>query len=176
MSTQYDEYLQEHRSNCMKGLEWLRANLPDLLIMGYDYEGQMLEHDRSKNEADEYVPYDNYFYGGNRSYAMKQEAKVEFDKAWLKHIHRNPHHWQHWVLVHDEPNEATTAIDMPYSYIIEMICDWWTFSWKSGNLNEIFKWYDAHKDYMVLSFNTKCTVEHILACIKEKLEASNDQT
>nr|DAE02562.1 MAG TPA: hypothetical protein [Siphoviridae sp. ctmYS12] len=29
-------------------------------------------------------------------------------------------------------------MDMPYNYIIEMICDWWAFSWNKGNLQEIF--------------------------------------
>ena len=59
---------------------------------------------------------------------------------------------------------------MPYNYIIEMICDWWAFSWNSGNLNEIFDWYDEHKNYMKLSDATRKTVENILSKIKEKLE------
>ena len=61
-------------------------------------------------------------------------------------------------------------MDMPYNYIIEMICDWWAFSWVSGNLSEIFNWYDQHKDYMKLSDQTRKTVEDILSKIKEKLD------
>ena len=53
-----------------------------------------------------------------------------------------------------------------------MICDWWAFSWNSENLNEIFNWYDKHKDYMKLSDDTSKTVEDILSKIKEKLEAN----
>ena len=59
---------------------------------------------------------------------------------------------------------------MPYNYIIEMICDWWSFSWRTGKLDEIFNWYDAHKDYMKLSDSTRKTVETILAMIKVKLD------
>lgn len=59
---------------------------------------------------------------------------------------------------------------MPYNYIIEMICDWWAFSWNSENLNEIFDWYDKHKNYIKLSDNTRKTVEDILSKIKDKLE------
>ena len=51
-----------------------------------------------------------------------------------------------------------------------MICDWWAFSWNSENLNEIFDWYDKHKNYMKLSDATRKTVEDILSKIKEKLE------
>ena len=99
-----------------------------------------------------------YFYGGNRSYAVVQE----FNYAWLRHIHRNPHHWQYWILVNDDPDEGEVVMDMPYNYIIEMICDWWAFSHMKGDLTEIFKWYDEHRDYMKLSDNTRKEVEWIL--------------
>lgn len=59
---------------------------------------------------------------------------------------------------------------MPYEYIIEMICDWWAFSWAKENLFEIFKWYDEHKDYMKLSDWTRIEVEDILKQMKAKLE------
>lgn len=115
-------------------------------------------------DAEEYRAYDAYFYG-NKS------AKVveEFKKAWLLHIHRNPHHWQHWVLNCDEPDEGEICLDMPYQYIIEMICDWWSFGFASDDLPEIFDWYDAHQDYIKLSSETRKTVEDIMWAIREKL-------
>ena len=51
---------------------------------------------------------------------------------------------------------------MPDCYIIEMICDWWSFSWKQENLYEIFKWYEERKDYIKLSDYTRKKVEDIL--------------
>ena len=59
---------------------------------------------------------------------------------------------------------------MPYNYIIEMMCDWWAFSWNKGNLNEIFDWYEKQKYYMKLSNATRKTVEDILSKIKKKLQ------
>ena len=59
---------------------------------------------------------------------------------------------------------------MPYDYIIEMICDWWSFSWQSGNLYEIFNWYEEHSKYMKLAPGTKNTVEYILDNMKNKLQ------
>lgn len=172
MSVQYDEYLKQHKENVYRGYEWIRDNLPDLLEGYYDYEYQiMYGHDSSKSDKEEYDAYDRYFYGGNRSYQVVQD----FNYAWLRHIHLNPHHWQHWVLIHDEPNESETILDMPYNYIIEMICDWWAFSWNKGNLYEIFDWYDAHKDYMKLSKNTRKYVEKILAAIKKKLDENKSE-
>lgn len=92
-----------------------------------------------------------------------------FNRAWLMHIHRNPHHWQYWVLINDEPKEGTILIEMPYPYIIEMICDWWAFSWIKGDLSEIFAWYKDHADYIKLHNNTRSIVEEILEMIRTKL-------
>lgn len=61
-------------------------------------------------------------------------------------------------------------MDMPYEYILEMICDWWAFSWSKGNLGEIFTWYEEHKNYMKLSPKTRKTVEDILDKISDKFE------
>lgn len=172
MSFQYDNYLTQHKQNVAKGFKWIRDNLPELFIdiPGVNYEHQICyEHDYSKESPEEYSAYDAYFYGGNRSY----EVVENFRKAWLHHIHYNPHHWQHYILINDDPNEDEITLDMPYNYILEMICDWWAFSWNSGNLTEIFKWYDQHKDYMKLSDATRKTVNDILSKIKEKLGETN---
>lgn len=83
--------------------------------------------------------------------------------------HRNPHHWQYWVLINDEPKEGTILIEMPYPYIIEMICDWWAFSWIKGNLSEMFAWYKDHADYIKMHNNTRSIVEEILEMIRTKL-------
>lgn len=167
MSVQYDQYLENHKANVRKAFEWFKENLPEFLIDDHDYEHQIcFSHDYSKNDYSEYKAYDDYFYGGNRSYAVVQN----FKKAFLRHIHCNPHHWQHWVLIQDDPDNGELILDMPNEYIIEMICDWWSFSWSKGNLNEIFTWYDAHKDYIKLSSSTRFTVETILKRMKEKIQ------
>lgn len=169
MSREYDLYLQNHKTNVKKGFDWIKENLPDLIPSddGIDYEHQIgFEHDASKSDPEEYEAYDAYFYGGNRSYEVVQN----FRYAWLKHISLNPHHWQAWILVQDDPEEGEIVLNMPYNYILEMICDWWSFSWNSGNLREIFGWYDKHKDYMKFSDKTRKTVEDILGKIREKLD------
>lgn len=134
MSYQYDLYLQKHKANVKKGFDWLQTNMPWLFEGKPDAAWQTeFEHDASKSKPDEYEAYDAYFYGGNRSYAVVQA----FQRAWLLHIHRNPHHWQHWVLINDDPGEGEVLLEMPYNYIIEMICDWWAFSWEKGIRMEV---------------------------------------
>lgn len=169
MSREYDMYLQQHRDNVRKGFEWIKVYVPEVLNgMDLDELDKQVcsEHDASKDLTDEYFAYDRYFYGGNRSYKVVED----FNYAWLYHIHRNPHHWQYWVLVNDNPDEGIVTLDMPINYIIEMICDWWAFSWNSDNLYEIFNWYDEHKDYMMLSQFTRDWVDIILGKIRIELD------
>ena len=169
MSYEYDRYLSNHKSNVTEGYEWLCDNLPELIKDNYGHQ-ICFAHDHSKFQSNEYEAYDAYFYGGNKSYEVVQN----FKRAWLQHIHCNPHHWQHWVLINDDPNEGEVILDMPYNYIVEMICDWWAFSWVKGDLAEIFGWYEKHKDYMKLSDKTRYTVEHILMKIRDKLEEKQE--
>ena len=139
MSYAYDEYLYQHRDNVVNGFNWITRYAPKLLD-GLDIAlvyNNLRCHDLSKNMPDEYGAYDAYFYGGNRS------AKVvhDFELAFLNHIHRNPHHWQYWVLMDDGKTEPTEKVfEMPYKYVIEMVCDWWSFGWSKDNLYTIFTW------------------------------------
>lgn len=157
MSECYTAYLNEHIGNVERAYQWLVDNLPQVV------EGTTQpKHDSTKWTSEEYYAYDNYFNG-----EQTDEVVKEFKLAWLHHIHNNPHHWQHWVLVNDD--EGAEALEMPYQYVIEMICDWWAFSWKSGNLNEIFDWYIKHSQTMLLHPITQQHIEHILEMIGDKL-------
>lgn len=161
MSVEYDNYIHDHIENLKHGLEWMQQNLVGLdgdaiteAVLNAD------QHDASKWTTDEYPAYDAYFYGGNKTY----EVRNNFDKAWLHHIHNNPHHWQHWVLLEDDPNIGSIgkALEMPLKYVYEMIADWWTFSWRNNNLLEMFSWYQSHRDHMMLNVKTRIIVERIL--------------
>jgi hypothetical protein len=168
MSFAYNQYLEDHIGDVLNAYWWLKHNLPEVTYTVNDIElfRNINNHDDSKYSRDEYEAYDDYFYGKDKN----ADVKKAFDYAWLHHIHNNPHHWQFWVLINDEAAEGIVALDMPHNYIIEMICDWWSFSWKTGNLREIFKWYDEHKNHMKLSDKTRETVEDILGKIKDKLD------
>lgn len=83
-----------------------------------------ITHDLSKFRPDEFIPYARFFYGGPYSPKQeienavsgwlgnpipKEEIQAAFDIAWLKHIHRNPHHWQYWLLTEDDPDTKWTV-------------------------------------------------------------------
>lgn len=171
MSIQYDQYLVEHRDNVRKSIDWISHNLPDIMsIHDYYYNQIGWYHDYSKDTAEEYDAYDQYFYGSRKT----KDVEDNFNKAWLHHIHNNPHHWQHWVLINDDPSKGTVALIMPHRYVVEMICDWWSFSWANGNLYEIFDWYDSNKTHIQLHDITRDLVEEILGRMKSKLDELNE--
>jgi hypothetical protein len=160
MSKAYTNYIVEHCNNVAKAYQWL----VDHKIVKDEFIHRIKSHDLSKWSEEEYKAYDKYFYGKEKT----TEIKDAFNFAWLHHIHHNPHHWQHWVLINDD--DGTHALEAPEEYVVEMICDWWSFSHKTGDLNEIFKWYTDHKANMVLHKNTKAMVEDILDKIKAELK------
>lgn len=170
MSEKYNEYLKNHIEGVKKAYIWLEDHFEDIpRNMGTHAIWMIADHDASKYGPEEYDAYDEYFYGKNKSYKVVSD----FNYAWLHHIHHNPHHWQYWVLKHDD--EPEEALEMPYWYVIEMICDWWSFSFNKGNLMEIFDWYEKHKD-MVLHEKTRKLVEDILDRIKKELEKEKEES
>lgn len=162
MSVEYDNFLAKHNKNVRKGYFWIKKSLPEVLLPGVDYSWYIDFHDDSCTIPDEYEACDAYFYG-------KRTKKVveEFKKMRLEHMHRNPHHWQYWVLHNDDG--TVEVLDMEYPYIIEMICDWWAASWEMDDPFEIFEWYEKNKKRIKLSKDTRKTVEDILDKLEAKL-------
>jgi hypothetical protein len=137
-------------------------------------------HDMSKFRPDEFIPYARYFYGEWQSqehadYIFKviqvciphkdtnECVKEAFDRAWLKHIHRNPHHHQHWLLAND--SDGTYPLEMPKQYGLEMICDWRGAGKAITGKDDVCAWYEKNKDNMVLHPTTRRTVESALTFI-----------
>lgn len=116
---------------------------------------QLLVHDLSKFRADEFVAYARYFYGGTPSAATKEA----FDRAWLAHQHRNPHHWQHWCLREDSGAFKTLA--MPVRYAREMVSDWRGAGQALGK-PDTRGWYLRNRDHIILHPVTRLWVEQRL--------------
>lgn len=123
---------------------------------------QGIVHDWSKFLPDELVPYANYFYGGdNRKdrFYTPADGSTEFNYAWLKHQHRNPHHWQYWLLQEDDGNKF--PMEMPYKYAVEMVCDW-RGAGKASGYNDTPAWYMRNRFKIILHTKTRLLVEGLL--------------
>lgn len=98
---------------------------------------RLLVHDWSKLSRAEWSPYVAMFYGppptcecdtgGGHGLdcpipEAKRTRKAAFDRAWLHHIHANPHHWQYHIL-HEDSGKVLVLIPEA-SYVDEMVADW----------------------------------------------------
>lgn len=186
MSKAYDQYLTEHKHAVNRGAKWMLEQIGETELkkvlpeFNPEWLGEIaIDHDQSKLKKMEYPAYDDFFYGP-RGINRKDDGSgtngkadddiwMAFNYAWLHHIHSNPHHWQYWVLVNDDKEEGSIALEMPDRYILEMIADWWSFSWRKGDLYEIFNWWNDHNDYILLGETTKEKVLKLLRMILDKL-------
>lgn len=81
---------------------------------------QGLMHDMSKFSWVEFWESVRY-YQGDSSPINACKADKGYSLAWQHHKGRNPHHYEHWT---DNYDSGTTCIEMPYNYLIEMVCDY----------------------------------------------------
>lgn len=167
---EYDEYLLTHINGVVRSWEEIlrpaiSERLADFNLSESDISAidvQMENHDASKQESDEYNAYCNYFY----PYKGFEKDQAAFDLAWLLHQHRNPHHHQFWVLIRDEGEKQ--PLDMPICYILEMLCDWHSFTLRDPE-STAYKWWNEHRHEMVLSDNTIKIIEDLIDLLKEPL-------
>lgn len=175
MSREYDAYLSEHIRAVRVAARWMMKELHAISRLTDCELGifarNTMNHDASKFTPDEYDAYDAYFYG--------ERDEDAFNRAWLHHIHHNPHHWQHWLLMNDDGKyrdpDKVIALEMPKVCALEMVADWWSFSWRSGNLEEVFGWYEEHRDNIILHPKTREFVESVLDEIRETLQTDEGE-
>jgi len=130
-------------------------------------------HDWSKLRLSEFIPYARYFYGNypehknmvwqttKYPHLYKQDIDRAFDKAWLYHIHRNKHHWQHWLLQEDDGPQKN--IPVPIKYLLEMVADWKGAGRAINGKDDTDKWYEKNKHIINLNCINKKFVEKKIA-------------
>ena len=122
---EYLEYVKAHKERVEKFASWLKTNCPEV-FEGVDldsFNDIIKEHDESKFSEEEFEPYAQKWFGDGKK-------TFEYDQAWKHHWMNNEHHPEYWL-----------GEDMPYIYILEMICDWGSFSIDKGDLKELSDFY-----------------------------------
>lgn len=118
---------------------------------------QLMLHDLSKFSVVEFIPYMRYFAVGDKS----RQAKEAFHVAWLHHIHRNSHHWEHWILRHTDG--GLTVLKMPDKYVREMVADWHGVAYALGKSSEgAVIWYTKNREMIALHPHTRSRVDYLM--------------
>lgn len=186
MSIEYDRYLKEHIKNVGRAYTWIMGlirgseSLRQYFPEPFDIQDQINKHDYSKYDSVEYLYYDHYFYprqyfGTNSASGRSADVTNQFKRAFLTHIHKNPHHWQYWVLIHDDPGEDFEPLEMPTGYLLEMVCDWMSFGINMGDPGHISEFYLEHKDHILLNRKTRKLLELILNTIENAAYDKNEK-
>lgn len=156
MYLKYFKYIIEHKKNvfkcCIKMAKkkWNeQEKIMALMLIIHAFT-----HDLSKFRLSEFKPYAIWFYGENGKNADPNSLndfeiwtnRLNFNNAWKKHYKRNKHHWNHWK------NK-----NMPYKYILQMICDWEAMGIKFGNTAA--EYYISNCDKIKISTDSKILLE-----------------
>lgn len=155
---EYRNYIIAHKKRVKQFADWLKKNLPEVFenVDLETFDEIIEEHDDSKYSEEEFEPYAQHFYGSG-------DNDFEYSEAWKHHWTHNEHHPEFWL-----------GEDMPFIYILEMLCDWGSFSIDKGDFRELSKYYyeqardDEEKN---LSDNTKNIIEDILSQVETFLES-----
>ncbi len=142
---------------------------------------RLVIHDWSKFLPAEWIPYVQFFYGPRqpkpfrapdveaweRELYRARLVENAFDQAWLHHIHRGPHHWQHWLLHNDDG--TVVALMMPPTFVHEMVADWVGAGLAQG-FSDVNGWYVRNREKMTLHPATRLQVETLLTLFRQAVE------
>ena len=150
----YILYINEHIFNVHLIWKTLRPHLKGKFWLDdYAYLNihTLIEaHDASKFKPEEFEGYrQNFFPEGT-----EEKLPEPFDLAWNHHQKTNPHHWEYWVLI---KKNKLKPLSIPFRYLIEMLCDWASMSFKFKNIPSV--WYEEHKDNMLLHPSTITAIQ-----------------
>ena len=162
----YIRYITQHRKKVKEAYEIILPKLKNSGMIDEEtlknLSNNINDHDLSKFRQNELVPYANYFFG-----EKNQENKEKFKQAAIIHKSRNPHHPEYWM------NKKGETQDMPIEYIVEMLCDWWSFGLAQNKPDEIFEYYNRNKDKYKFSKKITAKIDKLLAIINDCILENN---
>ena len=128
---------------------------------------QGIIHDLSKFSPTEFFESVKY-YTGTSSPINECKKANGYSEAWLHHRGRNKHHYEYWT---DNYDSGVTAVDMPFKYQLEMLCDYLgasrAYQKKPFSIDNEIKWWDSKKDHAKsMSIKTKTFIDIALYLIK----------
>ncbi len=115
---------------------------------------RLIKHDWSKFLPDEFIPYALYFY--------HEKTKINEEKytaAFVKHIRRTDHHYQSYLKI---VNNQLVIEDIPKNALLELLSDWAGAGRAKTGKWDLINWYNKNKDNVILSPNTRETLENYL--------------
>lgn len=132
-----------------------------------------LLHDLSKFSKTEFWSSARYFNGSQSPINIEKREKG-YSLAWQHHKGHNPHHWEYWI--DNVGTRTNTPIEIPYEYVVEMICDWVSagivYSGRRCDYNKPYsdpkKYHEAHKSERIIHPKTSELIDTFLNTIEKE--------
>ena len=124
-----------------------------------------ITHDMSKFLPSEFISYARYFHGkwpsrkdvktnvlhwgGHPDSLTSEGVREAWEYAFMKHVHRNEHHWQHWLFTNKKGQ--TKPLRIPVKAYLEMLSDWDGSGISiTGNL-DTYEWYTRNRKWIIMT-------------------------
>lgn len=113
-------------------------------------------HDMSKLSPTEFMGYANYNFKGDNT----EKNTLNFETAWLHHQRVNKHHWNYWVSV--SSTNKIYPVEMPETYIREMIADWMGFERGRFGTWDMSHWLSKNWNQFIITQETRNKLQELL--------------
>ena len=124
---------------------------------------QGLLHDLSKFSRAEFIESVKYYQGTSSPIDAEKKDKG-YSYTWLHHKGRNPHHWEYWI--DNLGTRENKPAEIPYKYVVEMICDWIgagkVYEGKNWTQKSPLNYYNRFKSERIFHPNTQKLIEKYL--------------
>lgn len=148
-----------------------------LLVMRYCFRAglyrQGLAHDLSKYTPSEFIP-GAVYYQGTQSPNNAERADKGYSSAWMHHKGRNRHHIEYWTDYAPGPEKKIVAVEMPFNYVAEMLCDRIAASrvYKKGAYTDAspYEYYMQSKERALIHPATDKLLTELLIMLKDEGE------
>lgn len=126
---------------------------------------RLLIHDWSKFTPTEFIPYARYKF--------RDGGRKEWSIGWKHHLHHNPHHPEHWVLLwHGDPKfysdigndigKYISVLPMPEIFVREMLADMHATSKQISGDYDISRWLNNNGPKMFFHPDTITLIDKIM--------------
>ena len=150
-----------------------RAVRKNCFKCGLYYQG--LTHDLSKYSPAEFLVSVKYFQGYRSPY-MKEKEEKGYSLGWLHHKGRNKHHWEYW---YDMINGVWQPLEVPYRYVVEMLCDrvaaCKVYQKEKYTSSSAINYWNTRNDKVYMHPKTAALLESMLKSIEDRGEEATFQ-
>lgn len=162
---EYGNYIKTHIQMVNRAFDEYGKDLCHELGVSHNVVQNIIDkHDLSKFGSDEFTGYRTKFYPVEGEVIPEED----FDLAWLHHIRNNKYHPEYWIIPDAKGNKI---LEMPREYIVEMICDWQSFSY-IGKVGAYTFYHTIDNKEGLLHPNTRILVEKGLDVINAREEGN----